>query len=226
MGAFAGFEERDNRFESFIAERIKYRTLRAQFAITFAAGLGLALGAVGIYLQMYSTEAESIYGGMLFVLAFVYALLPIAFWFGVSVFTFLAARLLGARAEFGTIFRATGWGFLPLVGSTVVLGLGRYVALSNTYATVCDHPKIACAFIQEVSITEQVDHVFSLAGSIVYDPIFLGAFVLAAILYVLSWYLVAVAADEASTLTRAGGMVTTGIPMVAVGLGYVFNTFF
>lgn len=226
MGAVAEVEDRNNPFESFIEERIKYRSLTGQFVIALVAGLGLALGIGGIYSLMYPTQAETVYGGLMFVLMFIYILIPTVFWFSLSVVTFIIARILGARAEFGTIFRGTGWGLVPLVGTALSLSVGRYVALSSAYSNVCDYSDIVCGFAQQVTITEQVDHVFGFSGTAVLDPVFIGFFVLAGGFYVLTWYLMAVAADEATTLTRAGSLIAVGVPMLVIGAFYTYNTFF
>lgn len=226
MGAFAELGDRSNPFESFIANQIKYRSLTGQFTIALVAGLGFALGMVGTYSLMYPTQAETVYGGLMFVLMIMFILIPAVLWFGISVFAFIAARILGARADFGTMFRAIGWGLIPLVGTTASLSLGQYFSLAGAYTSVCNHSAIVCKFAVEVSISDQVDHVFALTGSVVSNPIFIAFFALACVFYVLTWYLMAVAADEASTLTRAGGMVAVGIPMLLVGALYTFNTFF
>lgn len=214
-----------NPFEAFIDSRTNIRNFKRQFAIVFLAGIAFAMDVLGPYTLLLGTEAESTYGPMFIVLGFVYLLVPFIFWLVLSLVTFIIARYLGARAEYGTITRIMGWGMIPLIGATASFAAGRYLAMSSRWSNVCDYPPIDCSFATFVTIPNQVDHVYGLLGTVTAEPVFLGLFALAAVFYLISAYFVSVAADTASTLTRTGGYVAAGLPMLVFGVLFTYSVF-
>jgi hypothetical protein len=204
------------RVESFLDDKLKYRSMRTQMIAAFVAGI-LFAGFIGMgYVTVWGTDARSVYGGVFYVLMLLAVFVPVVIWVAGTLVTYIIARLLGARVEFGILMRSLGWGNVPLIGTSAALTVGAFLGLRGVPA--CGVGILTCDLTKVVPIETQVSHIFSLLGVGVDTTVFLAFYAVAVACFLLTGYVWYVGAYQSSTLTRAGSALTTGLSVV-VGLG-------
>lgn len=207
---------------TFFEQQAKRRTLRPQFIIAILAGIAFALDVTALYV-LIGDEAANTYGPVLILLIIAYALVPFVGWFLGSVLVFTISRLLGAQMQFGIFYRTSGWGLIPMIGTGLCWGAGRFLALRGLDA--CSRSYVICDPGEIVGLGAQVNGIYALLATATTDPLFQGLYVLGLLFFaatVFSWIL---AADETSTLTRAGAAITVGVPALLVAGLYTVLTF-
>ena len=204
----------------FFEQKTKKRSLRPQFLIVFVAGIAFALDMGAVYVTM--DEAVSVYGPILIILMIAYTITPIIVWFLMAFGVYFIGRVVGARISFGVFFRTAGWGMVPMIGVGSLMAAGRYLTLSSKEA--CDHPAVTCDLGAYVELQAQVNGVYGFASTATGEPVFQAAFTASLLLLSLVGYLWVVAAEESTTLTRAGATIAVGIPLSLVAGGFVALT--
>lgn len=203
-----------NPIGAFVESRMKYRTLRPQFVLAAVAGIVFAGNIAAVYALFGGTGARQLYGGVTYALGVVSVFAPFMTWVGATTATFLLARLVGARVEFGVLLRSTGWGIIPLIGASASLAAGRYLSLQGT--DVCSLSYATCDRAQYVDLTTQVETLLAIAGAGTGTTVFLVGYALATACFLLAGYVWYLAAYKSSTLTRQGAALTTAVPVAAV----------
>ena len=224
--AEARYQSDTNPFESYIVNRIKYRTIRPQFLLSYVAGLAFAFEMIGIYLIIGPTNASNLYGGAALILAFMYSFVPLIIWFVLTLLTFLVTRVVfRARADFGVLFRVSGWAMVPFIGTAASISVGRYITLRQVISDPCTSPHLTCDLTEYVTEAEQATGLTGFAHSAASEPTFQLAYVVGMLFFALTAYLLVVATDEATTLTRAGATLVAGVPIVLVAVVFTMFTF-
>lgn len=212
-----------SRLNSFIEERTRYRTIRPQVVIALIAGFAFAFDMGAIYIHLSGTEARSIYGPVLYMFMITYVLVPYILWFGIAVGIFAIGRSLGARLQFGILFRAIGWGMIPVVGMSLFLSAGRFLALQGK--DPCEVPAISCSIVDYNPLVEQVDALYALASVAAGEPIFQMFYAIAILCFLIAAVFWVVITEGASTLTTAGALIAVGVPVLVVVVGLTLATF-
>ena len=220
MGTFGAV----SRLDSFIEKRAKYRNLRPQFAIALLAGLAFALDPGALYYAFWGTDAREFYGPLIAMLMVSYTLAPVVLWWGVSAVFFLIARSLGAHLSFGILFRVNGWGMIPLAGSCLSLGVGRFLALQRT-TEPCSYPGIICDPGEYSSFSERVGVLFSYLSQATFEPVFVVFYAIGAALFLVAAYFWIVALGSVSNLTRAGAAIVVGVPSLLLLAAFTVSVF-
>jgi hypothetical protein len=208
---------------SLLESRIRKRTVRPQFLLAALAGVAAALDIGVVYAMASGTAAEQLYGGVIIILMAIYGFAPLLVWVASAFLVFVAARSLGARAEFGVLFRAMGWGLLPLALSLGSVAAGRYLALRDT--DICSVSGITCNPASYNRLGEQIGGIFQVLGGATGETSFLALTAVAAGLFLLTGYAWVYAVEGTSTLTRAGAAVAVTVPIAVFGASFALVTF-
>lgn len=191
---------------AFIRERTKYRGVGTQAIIAIVVGLGFALQHVGSYYQIEEDIAIDIYEVL--VLHFsVSMLIPFVVWVVTAVLIAAVSRFLVGGLRTGDVFRLSGWGLAPLVGSGLVQSAGRLYALRGA-----DQPNLG-AFSHLQYEWEQYRLYLESANG---DAVFIVATVLAVLFVVYTGYIWTVVVEELAEVD--GTDIDTGTAALIAGI--------
>lgn len=195
---------------SFFERSVKRRNLRWQIAIATVAGIAFAFDMGSLYMQL--GEAQPVYGGVALILSVMYAFLPIVVWAGSTLVIHTISRFIGAETQYTVLLRVTGWGMVPFIGSGILLGVGRYMAIAGVNS--CSY--LSCDPIARIELTDQVDQLYGFMALTASNDLFLAFSAIAILLMLVMGYLWLIAVEKTTALTKAGATVAVLPAMIAV----------
>lgn len=196
--------------DAYFEERIKYPRLRTQLTIVVAVGLIANLWRPAIISDL---GAASIYVDEVLLLFTIVGVLEFLLWWVLLTGLILVVvRVLDGATNFASLFRLTGYGFLPLIPAGAIWSGAYYWVLSG--AGPPEAPRQP-GFQYEYEI--YAEYFAQTAG----DPVLLGALAVGSIFVVAAGYLWVVGVTVATSLERDRAIAAVA-PAVGILLVWTF----